>query len=50
MATIDTSKLQEQAIAHLWLHFTQMAGFDPDKHPVMVRGEDRKSTRLNSSH
>ena len=40
MATIDTAKLQEQAIAHLWLHFTQMAGFDPEKHPVMVRGED----------
>ena len=25
---------------HLWLHFTQMAGYDPAKHPVMVRGED----------
>ncbi len=40
MATMDTAKLQEQAIKHLWLHFTQMAGYDPDKHPVMVRGED----------
>jgi adenosylmethionine-8-amino-7-oxononanoate aminotransferase len=40
MATIDTAKLQEQAIKHLWLHFTQMAGYDPDKHPVMVRGDD----------
>ncbi len=39
MATLDTAKLQEQAIKHLWLHFTQMAGYDPDKHPVMVRGE-----------
>ena len=39
MATMDTAKLQEQAIKHLWLHFTQMAGYDPDKHPVMVRGE-----------
>ena len=39
MATLDTAKLQEQAMKHLWLHFTQMAGYDPDKHPVMVRGE-----------
>ncbi|MGI9187898.1 MAG: aminotransferase class III-fold pyridoxal phosphate-dependent enzyme, partial [Gaiellales bacterium] len=39
MATMDTAKLQEQAIKHLWLHFTQMAGYDPDKHPVMVRGD-----------
>ena len=39
MAMMDTAKLQEQAIKHLWLHFTQMAGYDPDKHPVMVRGE-----------
>ena len=28
------------AMKHLWLHFTQMAGFDPDKHPVMVRGDN----------
>lgn len=40
MATVDTAKLQEMAMKHLWLHFTQMAGFDPDKHPVMVRGEN----------
>ena len=40
MATVDTARLQELAIQHLWLHFTQMAGFDPDKHPVMARGDD----------
>ena len=40
MATIDTAALQEMAMKHLWLHFTQMAGFDPDKHPVMVRGDN----------
>ena len=40
MATIDTATLQEMAMKHLWLHFTQMAGFDPDKHPVMVRGDN----------
>ena len=40
MATVDTAALQEMAVKHLWLHFTQMAGFDPAKHPVMVRGDD----------
>ncbi len=40
MATVDTALLQEMAQKHLWLHFTQMAGYDPAKHPVMVRGED----------
>jgi len=40
MATVDTALLQEMAMKHLWLHFTQMAGYDPAKHPVMVRGED----------
>ncbi|MBJ7333542.1 MAG: aspartate aminotransferase family protein [Thermoleophilia bacterium] len=40
MATVDTATLQEMAMKHLWLHFTQMAGFDPDKHPVMVRGDN----------
>ncbi len=40
MATVDTAVLQEMAQKHLWLHFTQMAGYDPAKHPVMVRGED----------
>jgi adenosylmethionine-8-amino-7-oxononanoate aminotransferase len=38
-AAVDSS-LQEQALRHLWLHFTRMGGYD-DAHevPIIVRGE-----------
>jgi adenosylmethionine-8-amino-7-oxononanoate aminotransferase len=38
-AAADAS-LQEQALRHLWLHFTRMGGYD-DEHevPIIVRGE-----------
>lgn len=36
----STAQLQEIAERHLWLHFTQMAGYDPARHPIMERGEN----------
>ncbi len=36
----ETSTLQEQALRHLWMHFTRMGEYD-DEHeiPIIVRGE-----------
>ena len=34
------SSLQEQALRHLWLHFTRMGGYDAEHEmPIIVRGE-----------
>ena len=34
------SSLQEQALRHLWLHFTRMGGYDEEHEvPIIVRGE-----------
>ena len=31
--------LQDKARRHLWLHFTDLAGFQRDELPIIVRGE-----------
>jgi adenosylmethionine-8-amino-7-oxononanoate aminotransferase len=39
-AAATGSGLQQQALRHLWLHFTRMGGYGPDHEvPVIVRGE-----------
>jgi len=39
-AKVDSSALQEQARAHLWMHFTRMGSFGPEHEvPIIVRGE-----------
>ncbi|HEX6116361.1 MAG TPA: aspartate aminotransferase family protein [Solirubrobacterales bacterium] len=38
--TSADSSLQEQALRHLWLHFTRMGGYDGEHEvPIIVRGE-----------
>jgi len=38
--TTAESSLQEQALRHLWLHFTRMGGYDEQHEvPIIVRGE-----------
>jgi adenosylmethionine-8-amino-7-oxononanoate aminotransferase len=41
MASATTAaNLQEQALRHLWLHFTRMGGYDAEHEvPIIVRGE-----------
>ena len=35
----DASRLQDLAKRHLWLHFTQMAGYEDHEIPIITRGE-----------
>jgi adenosylmethionine-8-amino-7-oxononanoate aminotransferase len=39
MASTATAALQEQALRHLWLHFTPMAGLEAERLPVIERGD-----------
>jgi adenosylmethionine-8-amino-7-oxononanoate aminotransferase len=37
---LDNAQLQEQALKHLWMHFTRMGGFGPDHEvPIIARAE-----------
>ncbi len=39
-AAAEAGNLQEEALRHLWLHFTRMGGYDADHEvPIIVRGE-----------
>ena len=39
-AAAEAGSLQEQALRHLWLHFTRMGGYDAEHEvPIIVRGE-----------
>ena len=35
----DESRLQDLAKRHLWMHFTQMAGYDDHEIPIITRGD-----------
>src|SRR3954454_9125643 len=35
----DESRLQDLAKRHLWMHFTQMAGYEDHEIPIITRGD-----------
>jgi adenosylmethionine-8-amino-7-oxononanoate aminotransferase len=39
MSSTDVQRLQEQALQHLWLHFTPMHDLEPDRLQIITRGD-----------